>query len=395
MSPSRVVVSPSIIPPLGTTVKRVSALPSRCESYLPTTTTQSHASNLLLLPSGDLLCAWFGGKQEGIPDISIYASRLPANSETWLEAEKLSDDPARSEQNPILFQSPQGPVWLLWTSQDGGNQESAIVKKRISLDGGKTWGQVETLFGDEGTFIRQPVVVLNDGAWVVPIFKCRAEKGERWIGNDDISCVRVSRDQGVTWEETEVPNSYGCVHMAIIPLKSGKYLGLFRSRWADFIYSSTSDDGVHWDQPSPTELPNPNAGIGATILKSGRVALLYNKSSGKGIKEKREGLYDDITSSDDTRKNQRPKHGGHVAIWGAPRAPLCFAISDDDGTTWKSKILEDGDGYCMTNNSEQKLNRELSYPSIVVGEDGTIHAAFTFWRQTIKYVRLREDFIES
>ncbi|KAH8682894.1 glycosyl hydrolase BNR repeat-containing protein [Tricladium varicosporioides] len=394
MSPSKVTVSPSIIPPLGIAVKQVSTVPSRSESYLPTTTTQSHASSLLLLPSGDLLCAWFGGKQEGIPDISIYASRLPANSETWLEAEKLSNDPGRSEQNPVLFQSPQGPVWLLWTSQDGGNQESAIVKKRVSLDGGKTWGQVETLFSDEGTFIRQPMVVLHDGAWVIPIFKCRAEKGERWIGNDDISCVRVSRDQGITWEETGIPNSYGCVHMAIIPLKSGKYLGLFRSRWADFIYSSTSDDGIHWNQPSPTELPNPNAGIGATILKSGRVALLYNNSSGKGIKERREGLYDDITSSDDTRKNQQPKHGGRVAIWGAPRAPLCFAISDDEGKTWRSKTLEDGDGYCMTNNSEQKLNRELSYPSIVVDENGTIHAAFTFWRQTIKYVRLREDFIE-
>jgi len=38
------------------------------------------------------------------------------------------------------------------------------------------------------------------------------------------------------------------------------------------------------------------------------------------------------------------------------------------------------------------LNRELSYPSILIERDGTIHIAFTFWRQRIKYVKLGEDF---
>ncbi|KAG4433009.1 hypothetical protein IFR05_011524 [Cadophora sp. M221] len=399
MSPSKTEVqaTPSLIPPLGTTLTQISTTPSRQESYLPTTTPQSHASNLLLLPNGDLLCAWFGGKQEGIPDISIYISRLPSLTNTWLPAEKISNDATRSEQNPILFQSPslRGEVWVLWTSQDGGNQESAIVKKRVSNDGGLTWGADETLFDEPGTFIRQPIVVVRGGIWVLPVFKCRVQKGERWVGNDDISCVKASRDQGATWIETEVPMSFGCVHMAILPLRSGMYLALFRSRWADFVYTSSSEDGIHWNEPRPTELPNPNAGIGATVLGDGRVVLLYNRSSGKGIKEKREGLYDDITSADDTRKNQGSKHGGRVAIWGAPRAPLCLAVSDDEGKTWRSRLVEDGDGYCMTNNSEQKLNRELSYPSIVADRNGTIHVAYTFWRQTIKYVKLGEDFCDS
>ncbi len=394
MSPSRIETSPSVIPPLGTNVIQSSTNSSRLESYLPTVTTQSHASSLLILPNGDILCAWFGGKQEGIPDISIYVSRLPRESDTWSLAEKLSNDPLRSEQNPLLFQAPQGSVWALWTSQDGGNQESAVVKKRVSVDGGLTWGHVQTLFDDKGTFIRQPIVVTQNDTWIIPIFKCRAQNGERWIGNDDISCVRASPDQGATWTETEVPNSFGCVHMAILPLKSGKYISLFRSRWADFIYSSSSDDGIHWNEPKATKLPNPNAGIGATVLKSGKVALLYNHSSANGIKEKREGLYDDIASARDTRKNQGPKHGGRVAVWGAPRAPLCLALSGDEGKSWKSTTLEEGDGYCMTNNSEQKLNRELSYPSIIEGDNETLHIAFTFWRQTIKYIRLKKEFFE-
>ncbi|KAH7377479.1 BNR repeat-like domain-containing protein [Cadophora sp. MPI-SDFR-AT-0126] len=384
--------APSSPPHLNTTLKVISS--DRSECYLPSATGQSHASNLLRLKNGDLLCAWFGGSQEGIPDISTYVSRLPAGTDTWTPAEKLSNDNTRSEQNPVLFQTPSGPLWLLYTSQQGGNQETAIVKRRISNDGGHTWGAVDTLFPEPGTFIRSPMVVLRDDGWVIPTFKCRAGPGERWVGNDDISCVRVSYNQGVTWTETEVPNSYGCVHMAIVPLKTGSYFGVFRSRWADFIYTATSQDGINWSEPKPTELPNPNAGICIDVMPSGRLIMIYNHSSAAQSSERREGLYDDIDDDDDKRNNQPAKHHGKTAFWGAPRAPLSFAASDDEGKTWRTRVIEDGDGYCMTNNSLKKLNRELSYPSTFVQDDGVVHVAFTFWRQKIKYVRLTESFAD-
>jgi predicted neuraminidase len=118
---------------------------------------------------------------------------------------------------------------------------------------------------------------------------------------------------------------------------------------------------------------------------------VYNHSSKKDAIGRRDGLYDDISDGSDTRANQLSKHGKE-AFWGAPRAPLNVAWSDDEGKTWMWKMLEQGDGHCLTNNSEKKLNRELSYPSIVIDRDGTVHVAFTFWRQRIKYVRLGEDF---
>jgi predicted neuraminidase len=250
----------------------------------------------------------------------------------------------------------------------------------------------DVLFDEAGTFIRQPVVVLENGTWVIPIFKCRTEPGMRWVGNDDISCVRASRDEGKTWTETEVPNSFGAVHMEIQRLKDMTYLGLFRSRWADNVYLSRSKDGISWSPPKPTSLPNPNAGICFDVLPSGRIVMVYNHSSKANAKGRREGLYDDIAEEGDNRSNQGSKHAGKEAFWGAPRAPLCLAWSDDAGETWKHKLLQDGDGYCMTNNSEKKLNRELSYPSMAVEKDGTIHIAFTFWRQRIRYLRLKEDF---
>lgn len=363
--------------------------------FVPSATAQCHASNLLLLDDGDVLCAWFGGSQEGKPDISIYLSRLNSRAGHWSPAKRVTFDQTRSEQNPVLFKTPHGEIWLLYTSQNAGDQDSAIVKRQISEDVGKTWSSPEVLFSEPGTFIRQPMIVLSTGSWLIPIFKCRTEPGTRWIGNDDISCIMVSQDEGKSWVETEVPNSFGCVHMEVQQLKNGTYLGLFRSRWADNIYMSTSGDAIDWTEPVATSLPNPNAGICFNVLPSGRVLAIYNHSSKANAQGQREGLYDDIAEAGDNRKNQSSKHVGRKAFWGAPRAPLCLAWSDDSGKTWNHKVLEDGDGYCMTNNSEQKLNRELSYPSMVVSGDGTVHAAYTYWRQKIKYVQLSPAVIES
>ncbi|KAJ5948247.1 hypothetical protein N7466_001262 [Penicillium verhagenii] len=365
---------------------------SYAEAYIPALTAQCHASNLLLLPDGDLLCAWFGGSIEGQPDICIYMSRLPAGENTWTTAVKMTKDHTRSEQNPLLFRVPStGEIRLLYTSQDSGNQDSAVVKQLISFDNTRTWSDPSILFGEPGTFIRQPIVILKNGAWVVPIFKCRVEPGERWLGSDDISSIRVSKDEGHSWTERDVPNSYGCVHMNIQQLRNGSYLGLFRSRWADNVYLSKSTDGLDWSEPEATILPNPNAGICFDVLPSGRIVLVYNHSSKKDALGRRDGLYDDINDGTDTRANQTSKHGKE-AFWGAPRAPLSVAWSDDNGANWKWKTLERGDGYCLTNNSEKKLNRELSYPSILIQKDGTINIAFTFWRQRIKYIRIGEDF---
>src|ERR1700733_14320516 len=94
------------------TVRPAETDPVRLEAYLPSPCVQNHAANIMPLHGGDLACVWFGGPPEGIPDISIYFSRLSAKSDRWSEAVRLSDDPTRSEQNPILFPAPDGRLWL-------------------------------------------------------------------------------------------------------------------------------------------------------------------------------------------------------------------------------------------------------------------------------------------
>jgi predicted neuraminidase len=372
--------------------------PAREVADLPSPCVQAHAANLMALPDGTLACVWFGGSMEGKSDISVYMSRLDPEARQWTPAVRLSNDAERSEQNPILFPVPDGTLWLLHTAQFSGNQDTSIVRRRVSRDNGRTWGPTETLNdAPSGTFVRQPIHVHTDGTWLLPVFNCRTLPGEKWDGSLDDSAVLRSTDRGASWQSIAVPGSLGCVHMSIVAAADGGLLGFFRSRWADFIYATRSDDGgLTWSAPWPTVLPNNNSSIQALRLADGRLAMIFNASSAANATERRESLYDELeeeaasTASAGTR-TQKP---ARRAFWGAPRAPMTLALSQDDGLTWPwQRNLEVGDGWCMSNDSAGRRNREYSYPSIRQTADGALHAAYTVFRQHIRHARLTPDWI--
>jgi predicted neuraminidase len=370
--------------------------PGRREAYLPAPTVQVHAANVTTLHNGDLGCVWFGGTQEGVPDISIWFSRLTPGSDTWSTPVQLSDDPTRSEQNPVLFPAPSGELWLLYTAQHAGDQDSAEVRCRISPDDGVTWAEVRTLFPATprgGVFVRQPLVVLSSGRWLLPVFHCVTVPGRKWVGDEDTSGLMISDDEGVTWREVVVPDSTGCVHMNVVPA-GDRLTAFYRSRWADSVYQSWSDDdGETWTAPVAGELPNNNSSIQATTLADGRIAMVLNPTRAEAGTPRRLSLYDEIDdaglaeSQGVLEEVPAADDGRRHAFWGTRRAPLTLALSSDGGLTWPARRdLEVGDGYCLTNNSRDGLNRELSYPTVHQTADGALHVAFTYHRKAIKHV---------
>ncbi|NNN29369.1 glycosyl hydrolase [Streptomyces sp. S3(2020)] len=374
----------------------------RTDTTLPAPTVQSHAANLTVLPGGDLGCVWFGGTQEGMADISVWFARLAPGATTWSDPVQLSQDPTRSEQNPLLFPAPSGALWLLHTAQRGGDQDTAEVRLRVSHDNGVTWDATRTLFpatpGGSGVFVRQPPVVLPTGRLLLPIFRCVVTPGVKWSGDHDTSAVLISDDLGDTWREQPVPGSTGLVHMNVHRLSDGSLCALYRSRRADHVHRSVSpDDGDSWSEPEPLDLPNNNSSIQYVPLADGRLALVYNHASAADATARRVSLYDEIDDTGGLADGNTT--GGtattvrqaapSTAFWGAPRAPLSLALSADGGLTWPLRTdLVTGDGHCLTNNSRDGLNRELSYPSITQTPDGALHIAYTHHRKVIRHIRL-------
>lgn len=323
----------------------------------------SHAANLLALDNGDLLCAWFSGSGEGNPDTNVLVSRLPAGGDRWTEPVQAAADPERSEQNPVLFQAPNGKVWLLHTSNEPHNQHTSRVVVRVSEDRGHTWGEPFVLHDGPGLFLRQPIVAMSNGEWLLPCYYCKT--------GGHYSVVLLSADQGKTWTEHEVPGSLHRVQMSVAERGDGTLFAVFRSRHADRIYSSVSADfGRTWTEPVKTALPNNNSSIQLAKLANGHLALIYNDATLE------RDQYRWIERNGEFRKKTL-------------RTPLTVAVSEDGGATWPHvKNVQ------VADLEHKEKQTGYSYPSIIGTADGTIHAAYSYLRKAIKYVRFTEEWIK-
>ncbi|WP_132190956.1 MULTISPECIES: exo-alpha-sialidase [Kribbella] len=347
-------------------LQEAAAGPDVREALLPTLHPgDSHAATLVETQAGDLLCAWFNGPGEGEPETRIVLSRLPAGADTWTVPEVMSDDPERSEQNPLLSVAPSGEVWLLHTSNEPHDQSSSRVLRRLSSDGGLTWGPSEVVFDRPGSFLRNPIVVLSNGDWLLPAYHCDSD--------GEASVVQLSSDQGSGWTSVEIPDGLGQVQLSVVELAPGELLGLFRSRAADRIHRSVSKDyGLTWSAPEKTTLPNNNSAIQVLRLADGRLVLVFNDSSAER---------DQFRWVPDGKGGIRRK---------TLRTPLTLALSEDDGATWpywRNLQVQD----------EEYRDNEFgySYPTLLQTNDGKLHVAYSYLRKTIKHVVLSPEWIEA
>ncbi|SEM92486.1 Predicted neuraminidase (sialidase) [Loktanella fryxellensis] len=357
-------------------------------AILPADTVQNHAAFLALLPDGALVCAWFGGTLEGKSDISIHATLLDEGSATWGPVARLTDDPQRSEQNPVILIAPDDRIWLFNTAQPAGNQDEAQVFMRpLTRDGDRlVSGPAHDIGLPPGTFIRARPVVRDDGAWLLPLFCCNARPGIRWTGAFDTAAIATSTDDGATWVVTQVPDSPGAVHMTPVALPDGQMAAFYRRRQADWVHRSDSADGGRtWSAPAPTDVPNNNSSIAVATLPGGIVALVCNPVSAAMSASRRASLYDELDEGDDRAEAT----DGCQPIWGVERGPLTLCLSADGGHTFPIRhVVEGSPGTCLSNDSLDGRNKELSYPAMLPREDGGLDIAYTLYRRAIRHVRL-------
>jgi predicted neuraminidase len=345
-------------------VVRPSQLQGAKEAYLPIIVNSSHAANLVALPNGDLLCFYYAGIYERGSGESIVMSRLDHGSNRWTQPAIVSNHPDWANQNPVSFLAPDGRLWLFHTTQKAGHDQTRdLVSALVSEDQGHTWSDPTTLFPNPGLYLRQPLVVFHD-QWLFPVYH---SAGGSITSNaqKDQSYVEISKDSGKTWNECAIPDSGGEVQMNIIQLSPDRLVAFYRSRYADWIYRSESSDGCRWSAPVPTKLPNNNASIQATRLKNGHLVMVFNNA-------------------------QATLERGKAQT--AARRILSVALSTDDGKTWPwIRDLE-------TQQSQPLLlpleDPEYSYPAVIQSKDGMIQTAYTFRRETIKYMTFDEEWIK-
>lgn len=372
----------------------------RREALLASPMIQNHASFLHWAGDGALICAWFGGTLEGKSDISIFASVLAPGADQWGAPQRLSFDPHHSEQNPVLFAAPGGGLLLFHTSQPSGNQDECRIRMaEVSRDGDDptklSAGEGVYLDLPRGCFVRAPLTIRDDGAWLLPIFRCIQRPGQKWNGSHDRAAVGISQDGGKTWRLDDLADSTGCVHMSPVPIGENRLAALFRRRQADYVYRTESADGGRtWTVPQATDVPNNNSSIAAIRLKDGRIAMIGNTINAELSSDRRASLYDEL-GEDDDRPDADPD-GGCVPIWGVPRAPVSVCLSDDGGKSFSQRIsVENGPGTCLSNNSIDGHNKEMSYPWLIEGADGSLHIAYTYYRRAIKYVHLAPGWADA
>ncbi|MFT4155605.1 sialidase family protein [Parafilimonas sp.] len=309
---------------------------------------QCHASTILYLQNGMYMAAWFGGTKEGRDDVGIWLTKgRPGNWSKPVEIAKIRND---AHWNPVLFQSPEGRIFLFF--KVGKKIPFWETWVKTSEDNGQTWSEAKELVpGDKGGRgpVRNKPVMLSNGAWIAGASN---ENGD-WNAFADIS-----KDGGKTWKASDYIKldrlklkGRGVIQPTLWESAPGKVHMLLRSTDGAIYRADSEDYGETWSDGYKTNLLNPNSGIDLTKLPDGTLVLAYNP---------------------DTANSH-------------PRTPLSLAISFDNGKTWP-KILDIDSG----NNKE-----EFSYPGIISHGD-TIAVSYTWKRQKIAYwTGTKEELIKA
>ncbi len=299
-----------------------------------------HASSLVALHNGDLLCAWFVATREKNADQAIYTSRLGRGKQAWEPMRRLLDSD-RALGNPVLYQHADGRLWLIYVEMVlPRDWEKCRVHVIYSDDGGATWSDRRTLVEFLGYMPRNHPLLLRDGAVILPLYD--EHKGR--------SVFLISRDDGETWElGGDIITTPGNEQAALAQLDDDSLVAYMRTRAEPGrIWEARSHNGGwDWSPAVQTPFPNCDAGIDVVRLPNRHLVLAFNDS-------------------------------------GVRRTPLSVALSTDEGASWCAVAhLETGP-------------QDFDYPSLAVDQAGYVHVTYSYRPEhRIKHVTIDEAWIRE
>ena len=145
-----------------------------------------HPSSITQLDNGDFYLVFYAGAGEYATDTAVYGARQKKGETQWSRPEAIADTPYRSEGNAVVWQAPDGLVWLFYLSRYGETWSTSRIKAKISKDGAQTWSDPFMLSFEQGMMVRAHPIVLNNGDYLLPIYHEMGEDTE-FVGADSTS----------------------------------------------------------------------------------------------------------------------------------------------------------------------------------------------------------------
>lgn len=214
-----------------------------------------------------MVAAWYSASYETSPDTVIHMSRYEKNR--WSVPKTIVELSGFGLGNPVLWQTPnKKEVWLLFVILSEEDWRSALIARKVSNNGGKTWSEMEILFDREGLMIKGKPLKLSNGNYLIPIYD---EK--KWT-----PMVLIS-DSGKDWRMYGDTTAIGVIQPNVVECDDGALLMLSRSKMGKVYISRSFNQGLSWISSSKMSIPNPNSGIDLVKVKNKNFFVLaYNHS---------------------------------------------------------------------------------------------------------------------
>ncbi|KAK3285545.1 hypothetical protein CYMTET_6861, partial [Cymbomonas tetramitiformis] len=415
------------------------------QALLPGPFAESHGSNLLALPNGGLLCAWYS--TGGVPSrrrSAVVVSRLITVNVTFEESSVDGDANVTFEESsvdggvgppPHIPPAPpprrrQAQMWTHFQTVVPVEAHEGLMHEDPVLvyNGNETRGNVSLLYSvlpGEGLAGAATAEVWSTSSmdpdyqqWTAPVrlpFSCSANVRNHVLlgvaGHVAIpaTCMPGGKEgaashysvmgrmnmNGSEWEEVEMtrPGS-GLVDPSIVAMPQMRgvlfpsLVAFFRDRSCQSIYKALSvDDGRSWSEPEALHLPNSNQPIQALFLPGSQAlppaGVNINSTNPAPRRTTSGGRL--VMAFNNARGEQEP--GRDMKGW-----PLSLALSYDGGSTWP-----------YVHDVEAVFDPSLQYthPSLQLGEaDGRLHLTYTWStrahpRTSIRYISITENWVKQ
>ncbi len=295
------------------------------------------------LANGDLYLVYYGGSSEYGEDTWVRGSRLVKGTDHWTRPVVIADTPFRSDGNGVVWQAPDGLVWLFYVVRYGPTWSNSRIKYKISRDGANTWSDSDMLAFEEGSMVRARTLALNNGDYLLPVYR-ETGHDQEFVGPDTASFFLRKKKGATEWAPTKLVHSrFGNLQPSVVQI-TDNYLVAYSRRGGGYtqqdgghlVRMESHDGGYTWSDGTESNFPNPNSATDFIKLKNGHLVLIYNDNGGN------------------------------------TRMPLTAAISVDEDKSYPYK-----------RNIVNKPGDSAAYPTALQTRDGKIHVVYTSDKRTV------------